>query len=83
MSAPERSSFAVMNSSKSTSSASVIRDVCNLKNRELTVEMAGATGGKPAGRYDVWSSRQEGGTRFSGQYDPVESKQDLGTRSYS
>jgi len=47
MSAPERSSFAVMNSSKSTSSPSVIRDVCNLKNRRLVVETADTTENLP------------------------------------
>ena len=35
MSAPDRSSFAVINSSKSTSSASVIREVCNLTNQSI------------------------------------------------
>jgi hypothetical protein len=47
MSAPERSSFAVINSSKSTSSARVIRDVCNLTNHESVNERADTTWDPP------------------------------------
>ena len=47
MSAPDRSSFAVINSSRLTSSPSVIRDVCSLTNCKSVIEIWGATRNLP------------------------------------